>query len=143
MLTQLRSLVAVWGKASRGYSVSMTRERLRRGAIGEELAAAFVRARGFLIVERNFRCSAGEIDLIALDDATVVFCEVRTRRSAAQGGALESVTAMKQRQVVRVASVFLARHRLHAHPVRFDVVAVELRLPLVTIEHIADAFRAE
>jgi putative endonuclease len=121
----------------------MTHERLRRGAIGEELAAAFVRARGLVIVTRNFRCGAGEIDLIALDDTTLVFCEVRTRRSTAQGSALESVTALKQRQVVRVASVFVARHHLHAHPMRFDVVGVELRLPTVAIEHVPDAFRAD
>ena len=120
----------------------MTRERLRRGAIGEDLAAAFLRARGCAIVTRNFRCAAGEIDLIALDGRTLVFCEVRTRRGASVESALESVTAAKQRQVIRVADVYLARHRLHAHAVRFDVVAVELRLPTVTVEHVADAFRA-
>jgi putative endonuclease len=72
-----------------------------------------------------------------------VFGEVRTRRGRTHGSALESVTAAKQRQVVRVAGFYLARHRLHAHPVRFDVVAVEVRGWTVTLVHVADAFRAE
>mgnify|MGYP002813254351 CR=1 FL=1 len=53
------------------------------------------------------------------------------------------MTGAKQRQVVRVAGFYLARYSLHAHPIRFDVVGVELRLPTVTIAHIVDAFRAD
>jgi putative endonuclease len=120
----------------------MTRDRQRCGADGEALAAAFLAARDYTILARNFRCAQGEIDLIALDRRTLVFCEVRTRRTRAAGGALESVTAAKQRQVVRIASVYVARHRLHAHPIRFDVVAVEIRGATVAIEHVADAFRS-
>jgi putative endonuclease len=121
----------------------VTRDRLRCGADGEDVAAAFLRARGLTIVERNFRCRAGEIDVIALDGRTIVFGEVRTRRGRAHGSALESVTAAKQRQVARVASFYLARHHLHAHPVRFDVVSVEMRAFTVAITHLADAFRAD
>lgn len=121
----------------------MTRERLRCGAEGEALAAAFLRARGYTILDRNFRCAAGEIDIVALDARTLVFGEVRTRRGRAHGSALESVTGAKQRQVVRVARVYLARHRLHAHPVRFDVVAVEVRGFTVSVAHVVDAFRVE
>jgi putative endonuclease len=120
----------------------VTRERLRCGADGEALAAAFLRARGYTILVRNFRCAAGEIDVVALDARTLVFGEVRTRRGHAHGSALESVTAAKQRQVARVAAVYLARHRLHAHPVRFDVVAIEVRGWTVTVVHVVDAFRA-
>ncbi len=119
----------------------MTRERLRCGAEGEALAAAFLHARGYTILARNFRCTAGEIDVVALDARTIVFGEVRTRRGWAHGSALESVTTAKQRQVVRVAGFYLARHRLHAHPVRFDVVAVEMRGWTVTLLHVVDAFR--
>jgi putative endonuclease len=120
----------------------VSRDRLLCGAEGEALATAFLAARGYTIVTRNFRCAAGEIDLVALDARTLVFCEVRTRRGTRQGGALESVTAFKQRQVARVADVYLARHRLHAHPMRFDVVAVEIRGTSVAIEHVVDAFDA-
>ncbi len=120
----------------------MTRERLRCGAEGETLATAFLHARGYTILGRNFRCAAGEIDVIALDARTIVFGEVRTRRGYAHGSALDSVTSAKQRQVVRVAGYYLARHRLHAHPVRFDVVAVEVRGWTVSVVHVVDAFRA-
>ena len=121
----------------------MTHERLRCGAEGEAIAAAFLRARGYTILERNVRCAAGELDLIALDGRTIAFVEVRTRRGWAHGSALESVTAAKQRQVVRVAAFYLARHRLHAHPVRFDVIAIEVRGWTVTVAHVVDAFRVD
>jgi putative endonuclease len=119
----------------------VTRDRQRCGRDGEERAAAFLAARGFAIVARNVRAAAGEIDLVALDGDTLVFCEIRTRRSAGQGGALESVTLAKQRQVVRVAQHFLMRHpRLYAHPMRFDVVAIDVRGDTAEITHIRDAF---
>jgi putative endonuclease len=121
----------------------MTRDRRDCGREGEELAAAFLRARGYTILARNFRCRAGELDIIALDARTLVFTEVRTRRGWAQGSALESVSVAKQRQVVRVAELFLARHHLHTHPVRFDVVAVERRGSTVAIEHLVAAFGAD
>jgi putative endonuclease len=83
------------------------------------------------------------VDVVALDGRTIVFGEVRARRGRAHGSALESVTAVKQRHVVRVAGLYLARHRLHAHPVRFDVVSVEIRAWTVTITHVTDAFRVD
>ena len=121
----------------------MTRERLRCGAEGEALAAAFLRARGYTILARNYRCNAGELDIVALDAHTIVFIEVRTRRGYAHGSAFESVTALKQRHVARVAALYLAHHHLHAHPVRFDVVAIEVRGWTVALSHLVDAFRAE
>lgn len=125
------------------YRPRMTRDRLRCGQEGEEAAAAFLRARGFTILARNVRSHAGEIDLVALDGDVLVFCEIRTRRSRGQGSALESVTPAKQRQVVRVAEYFLARHpRLTSHPIRFDVVAIDRREDAVEITWIADAFGA-
>jgi putative endonuclease len=121
----------------------MTRDRRQCGTTGEELAAAFLRARGHEILARNYRCARGEIDLITLAGDLLIFCEVRTRRTRSAGGPLESVTPAKQRQVLRVAEIFLSRHHLHAHPVRFDVVGVEIRGATVAIEHVADAFRGD
>ena len=119
----------------------MTDDRRRCGAEGEAIAAAFLRARGYTILERNFRCRVGELDLIALaPDATVVFCEIRTRRSHQQGTALESVTPVKQHRVAHVAEHYVSRHRLHAHAIRFDVVAIEIAGSAVRIEHVPDAF---
>lgn len=95
------------------------------------------------IVARNVRAAAGEIDLVALDGETLVFCEIRTRRSCRQGSALESVTQAKQRQVIRVAEWFLAAHpKWRGRPVRFDVVAIDVRGDAVALVHVPDAFAA-
>jgi len=122
---------------------NVTRDRQQCGRDGEERAAAFLAAGGLTIVARNVRAAGGEIDLVALDGDTLVFCEIRTRRSGGQGGALESVTPAKQRQVVRVAEHFLVRYpRWHARPIRFDVVAIDVRGETVEIAHVRDAFSA-
>jgi putative endonuclease len=121
----------------------VTRDRQQCGREGEARAAAFLAACGLTILARNVRAPAGEIDIVALDGDTLVFCEIRTRRSRAQGGALESVTPAKQRQVVRVAEWFLAGHPgLAVRPIRFDVVAIDLRGDEAAIEHVRDAFGA-
>jgi len=82
------------------------------GRRGEELAAELLRARGYTIVERNFRCRAGEIDLVALDGPTVVFVEVRSRRGERVGTPLESVDPRKQARLTLVARHFLHARRL-------------------------------
>ena len=139
-----RQLLGAMRDACVGHTLAgVTRERQECGREGEARAAAFLAARGFTILARNARSAAGEIDLVALDGETLVFCEVRTRRSRRQGGALESVTPLKQRQVVRVAEWFLTRHpELQARPIRFDVVAIDVRGDEAAIEHVADAFGA-
>lgn len=100
----------------------------RRRATGreaEEAAACHLRARGFDIVERNWRCRAGEIDLIANDNGALVFVEVRSRRNPSRfGTAVEAVTPRKQAQVRSVAQYYLAMKKIAARPIRFDVVAV-------------------
>jgi putative endonuclease len=131
------------GAATSSTVRSVTHDRLRCGRDGEERAATFLAAQGLTILARNVRSSAGEIDLVALDGDTLVFCEIRTRRSRGQGGALESVTPAKQRQVIRVAEWFLARHPAFAtRPIRFDVVAIDFRDAVPAIEHVRDAFAA-
>jgi putative endonuclease len=75
----------------------------RRGVPAENLAAAFLEGQGLKILERNYRCRFGEIDLIASSGATLVFVEVRARRSSAFGGAAGSITAAKRRRLVAAA----------------------------------------
>ena len=94
-----------------------------RGRHAEELAAAFLQQRGLTLVARNYRCRFGEIDLIARDDATIVFVEVRLRGADRFGGAAASITAAKRTRLLRAARHYLARVR----PVpacRFDAVLV-------------------
>lgn len=111
-----------------------------KGADAEDLALAFLRARGLHLLARNQRAPGGEIDLVMRHDQTVVMVEVRKRSSARFGSAAESVDARKQARIVRAASGLLARHADWAQrPVRFDVVTLDAD---DHIEWIADAFEA-
>lgn len=110
------------------------------GRSGEALAEAYLQARRFRIVTRNFRCRAGEIDLVARDGEALVFVEVRSRRGARAGTGLESVTPAKQARVARVAQYYLAAHGLAETPSRFDVVGIDFGADPPTVEHVRNAF---
>lgn len=100
---------------------------LRRGRWAEEQAAQYLESRGLRLVARNFRCRAGEIDLVMTDGPMLVFVEVRFRRSDRYGSGAESVTWTKQRRLLAAARVYLARHALGDARCRFDVVSVSKR----------------
>jgi putative endonuclease len=111
------------------------------GVEGEELATAFLRERGYEIVERNFRCRGGEVDIVARHHATMVFVEVKTRRTTSYGAPQLAVTAFKQRQIARAAQFWLAKHHQQGVAARFDVLAILLRSGMAAeIEHIPNAF---
>jgi putative endonuclease len=93
------------------------------GARAEDLCASLLQAAGFRLLERNWRCRLGEIDLIAEERGTLVFAEVRMRQSAHYGGAAESMTAAKRGRLLAAARLYLARHP-DAH-CRFDVFLVD------------------
>jgi len=117
----------------------MNLDRRDAGRAAEQLAAQFLEARGLVILERNFRCRAGEVDLIARDGGTLVFVEVRLRAGRTFGGAAASVDARKQAKVLRAAQYYVAGKP--EQPCRCDVVALE-RLSPEHIEWIRDAFSA-
>lgn len=95
------------------------------GAKAEDQALAYLRAQGLSLVERNYRCRQGEIDLIMQQGDTLVFIEVRYRRQSHFGSALESVDARKQARLVHSARHFLHCHsRLGDPPCRFDVIGI-------------------
>jgi putative endonuclease len=110
------------------------------GKKGEEVAAAHLRKLHYKILERNYRCGAGEIDIIAKDQNTLVFVEVKTRSNKDFGAPAEAVNARKQRQLSKVALTYLNQKKLIDVPARFDVVAVELIPFKPQIEVIRDAF---
>lgn len=111
------------------------------GSRGEELAASFLERNGFTIVERNFRCKGGEVDIVARDGNTIVFVEVKSRKSLAYGVPQEAVTPFKQRQISKAALTWLARHHKIDSPARFDVIALLLDSSYShRIEHIRNAF---
>jgi len=97
---------------------------MNRGAAAEALAARFLMARGLSIVGRNYRCRGGEIDLIVRDGKTLVFVEVRLRRSQAFGGAAESITATKRRRL-RLAAQHYLLGIAREPPCRFDAILLD------------------
>ncbi len=115
------------------------------GQRGERAAARYLWWRGYKIVDRNWRTRQSEIDFVAVDGRTVVFVEVKTRRSHEAGHPLEAVTVEKQRRLVRAALAYLKRHELLDYPARFDVIAVTWPRAALwpRIEHIPAAFEAD
>lgn len=99
-------------------------DKQRQGRHHEEAALAWLQRRGLVLVEANFLCKGGEIDLVMRDGDTLVFVEVRQRISMAQGGAAASITPAKIRRLVRAAQFYLMRFR-DPPPCRFDVVAID------------------
>ena len=103
----------------------MTLERIAFGRAVEERAAGWYAEHGYRVVDRNWRCSDGELDLVAVRrrDRLVVFCEVKARRSGRFGSAAEAVGRDKQARLRRLAGRWLADHRTGASGIRFDVAA--------------------
>jgi putative endonuclease len=100
--------------------------RKQLGAMGEQLAVRELQGRGLTIVQTNYRCTAGEMDVIARDAEEWVFVEVKTRRGDQFGAPEEAVHARKQQKLIEVAETYLQEHALHDAQWRIDVVAVEM-----------------
>jgi putative endonuclease len=94
------------------------------GQWGEDRACAHYRRLGYEVVDRNWRCEHGEIDVVARLGNTIVICEVKTRRSSGFGGAAAAVDQRKQQRLRRLAAAWLSDRRVHGVDVRFDVVAI-------------------
>ena len=109
----------------------------------EKLAERHLSSHGLQIVDRNFRCRHGEIDLIMVDGPTLVFVEVRYRRPNRYVTAAATVNCRKQQKLTNTAAMFLARHPLYCdHPVRFDIVGLDgPDIDNFTIQWHKDAFR--
>ena len=99
------------------------------GAAGEALVARWYEGNGYEIVDRNWRCRDGELDLVAAAPGIVVFCEVKTRRGTAFVAPYEAVTPAKQQRIRRLAVRWLGEHGVRARTVRFDVLQLAPRQP--------------
>lgn len=116
-------------------------QRNELGRQGEQEAERFLRAQGYAIVARNYRCPMGEVDMVALDRQTLVFVEVRTRTSNnTLNDPLESVNLRKQRQVAKAALHYLSSHNLHERAARFDVIGIQWTNGSPRLTHIKSAF---
>lgn len=110
---------------------------IERGAWSETRAVELLVRKGYRIVERNFRCKTGELDIIARDHGVLVFIEVRSRTDARHGQAVEMVTVAKQRKVTRVAMQYISYRRPLFDEARFDVIGITAG----EVVHIVDAWR--
>jgi putative endonuclease len=112
---------------------------MKAGDQAERIAAGYLQRKGLALIETNYRCRWGEIDLVLRDRDTIVFTEVKLRRSRSFGGAAYSVAPRKQARIIAAARHYLAGKK--EMPCRFDVVLLE-RLEPPRIEWIRDAFSA-
>lgn len=116
------------------------RVRLPLGRRGERAAEKYLRRNGYRIVARNFRAAGAEIDLVAMDRETLVFVEVKTRRSRDAGAPEEAVDERKQKQIRRAAELFATRYRADEVTMRFDIIAVDASGKRLEIELLRNAF---
>lgn len=100
------------------------KSRIEQGQLAEQQASEYLNCQGLKLVQRNYRCRSGEIDLIMQSDNTLVFVEVRFRSDSSFGGAAASVDRHKQQKLLVAAQHYLQKHRAFNRPCRFDVVAV-------------------
>jgi putative endonuclease len=119
----------------------MTRVKDAVGAYGERVAVRYLVAQGMVLLDRNWRCGAGELDAILRDGDTLVFAEVKTRRSGRFGAPAEALVPAKVARLRRLAALWLAQSGVRPRTVRFDVVSV---LPQdsgrAAVEHLRGAF---
>lgn len=122
------------------------------GRHGEQVAVDYLRARGYVILERNYRFEREEVDVVAVDRSgedrpVLVFVEVKSRTGSGYGRPEEAVTGTKQQKLIRVARAYLHERKMASSPCRFDVLSVRFRSQRPTeedepdLEHFEDAFR--
>ena len=111
------------------------------GVHGERIATAYLTDAGLRVLDRNWRCREGELDIVAREGHALVFCEVKTRRGVGYGHPVEAVTVPKQRRLRTLAQRWLAAHDEHAPDLRFDVVGVLVRRDRpAMVTHLRGAF---
>ncbi len=116
-------------------------EKRKTGDRGEDIAAAHLEAKGYRVIARNFRCKAGEIDIIAMRGDVLCFAEVKTRKPGRFGRPCEAVDWKKQRRLINTAQLFIKlAPRLKRLSPRMDVIEVELIGDAARVTHIENAF---
>lgn len=117
-----------------------TDDRSSRARAGEDATARLYERRGYRVLDRNWRCTLGELDLVVAKDDALVFCEVKTRSGSAFGGGYEAVTWSKRRRLRRLAEAYVGARAPHSGRVRFDVASVWLGTRGADVELFEDAF---
>ena len=109
------------------------------GRIGENIIADYITKLGYKVVERNFACNQGEIDIIAKDKEELVFIEVKTRTDISYGEASEAVTDTKKRHLINSIKYYIYKQKLENQPIRIDVAEVYIKCGKVKINYIKQA----
>ncbi len=113
-----------------------------RGTEGEDAALKYLRGLGYAILDRNFKTRLGELDIVARDQKTTVFVEVKRRETIGHGTAADFVRPSKMRRVVGAARVYAAKHGLSEGLIRFDVIAIDVSDGREQLHHHKGAFDA-
>lgn len=136
MLSYIRKLMSRGGEEG-----SFGDERLSTGRKGEALAAKLLKSKGFLILDKNFSCKMGELDIVARKGKLLVFCEVKTRASDRYGAPELAVTMSKQKKIAMLAKYYMKVKKLEHMQCRFDVVSITMKQGGgADIKHIESAF---
>lgn len=114
-------------------------ERHETGRIGEDISVKYLEQIGYTIIERNFECKQGEIDIIAKDKNEYVFVEVKTRASVSYGKPKEAVDTTKKKHIYRSAEYYVYAKHLENEPVRIDVIEVYKKQGKFMVHHIKQA----
>ncbi|MEI3434631.1 MAG: YraN family protein [Clostridia bacterium] len=109
------------------------------GRIGENIIADYITKLGYKVVERNFECNQGEIDIIAKDKEELVFIEVKTRTDISYGEASEAVTNTKKRHLINSIKYYIYKQKLENQPIRIDVAEVYINKGKVKVNYIKQA----
>lgn len=114
-------------------------ERHETGRMGEEIAVTYLQQNGYQIIEKNFECRQGEIDIIAKEKNEIVFIEVKTRSSALYGLPKEAVDKIKKKHIYRSAEYYIYRKHLENYPIRIDVIEIYKKQGKFKVHHIKQA----
>ena len=122
-------------------TIALGKRNKELGNRGEISAAWYLRRHGFVILDTNWRCSYGEVDIVGMEEDCLVFVEVKTRSTMAQGFPCEAVTPKKRRKYENIALAYLVCHDISDVPMRFDVVdVVKIDEDRCAIKHHVNAF---
>lgn len=114
------------GSEKKRQNQGYRKNKRQTGFCYEQQAAAYLKEQGYHLLEHNYYCRLGEVDLIAYDDSYLVFVEVKYRSTSGSGTAAEAVDRAKQKRIYQCAEVYMKHHGISfGHPVRFDVLAVD------------------
>lgn len=109
------------------------------GKLGENIATEYLKKKNYRIVERNFECKQGEIDIIAIDKNEVVFIEVKTRSNEQYGKPVEAVTEYKKKHLIKAIKYYIYKNKIEEAFIRIDVIEVYIRNSKYFINHIKQA----